>query len=96
MSTIKKILSDSSTTTLSDNNTTDSDESINSEEKNKLNIKLKQLLNKLEENNNNNNSCFISLLDNKHTRNLRMVINSDISDSSESEISSIEDVSMVN
>lgn len=95
MSTIKKILSDSSTTTLSDNNTTDSDESINSEEKNKLNIKLKQLLNKLEENN-NNNSCFISLLDNKHTRNLRMVINSDISDSSESEISSIEDVSMVN
>jgi len=40
MSTIKKILSDSSTTTLSDNNTTDSDESINSEEKNKLNIKF--------------------------------------------------------
>ena len=28
MSTIKKILSESSTTTLSDNNTTDSDESI--------------------------------------------------------------------
>ena len=96
MSTIKKILSDSSTTTLSNNNTTDSDESINSEEKNKLNIKLKQLLNKLEKKNNNNNTCFISLLDNKHTINLRTVINSDISESSESEISSIEDVSMVN
>ena len=41
-------------------------------------------------------TCFISILENKHTLNLKTVINSDISDSSESEISSVEDVSLVN
>ena len=95
MSTIKKILSESSTTTLSDNNTTDSDESINSEEKNKLNLQLNKLFRKIEKRNEKSN-CFISLLDNKHTINLKMALNSDSTDSSDSEISSIEDVSMVN
>lgn len=95
MSTIKKILSESSTTTLSDNNTTDSDESINSEEKNKLKLRLNTIFKKIDESNETSN-CFISLLDNKHTINLKMTLNSDISDSSDSDISSIEDVSMVN
>tara|TARA_B100001248_G_C27270421_1_gene402821 strand:+ start:236 stop:526 length:291 start_codon:yes stop_codon:yes gene_type:complete len=96
MNTIKQILSDSSTTTLSDNNnSTDSEKSINSDDKNILNLKLNKLFEKLDEKK-TSSTCFISILENKHTLNLKTVINSDISDSSESEISSVEDVSLVN
>ena len=50
MNTIKQILSDSSTTTLSDNNnSTDSEKSINSDDKNILNLKLNKLFEKLDE-----------------------------------------------
>ena len=96
MSTIKKILSDSSTTSLSNSNTTDSDNTVSSDQKEILKNKIIKLLEKIEEKKKIiSEDCFISVLNNKEKFNLKMSNKSDISDSSDSEISSIDNVSFL-
>ena len=94
-----KIISDNSSTSISDINSTESEEIINQKDRSILSNKITKLLeNKLLSENKEikNTSCFIkSILKNDDLNNLKFYNLSPDFESSDSEISSIEEVSFL-